>query len=558
MPEKPSNSRDRSEKRQHLLRFLGSIRLNWPFGTLSMNEAYRPLPPPTAVDDEKTLMERVERAAKLGRRALKHWKISAAILVLGTGASVFAASRTTFVYRSEARLQLRAGIRTNDRDDPGTSERAERLATKLKTGMPRGHLEPIIKEYGLFADVVESKTMLDAVEEMQTHIGVRSKGTDEILLSYDDEDKKRAQKVTQKIAEVVVGDYKKMHQSKSEEEYEFYKSEKAKSEEEMEAATRAYAGFLVAHPEFAVTNPSGQGIHPAGASVRPVAPSDPVLGNLFRQKQKLESELRGAAPAAAGSVVPVPDAALLTLSNAREEAAKRVTQAQAELSEKKASGLTDVHPDIASAKARLEQANISLRNADSNLQKAKQAAIAHATAQAGVVPPSNPATDELKKRIGDLENQMAARQAELIKAGGATPAAMGSPAVQLEADWQRLWSALSKATVRRDDVAVRYRAAELEANATRRSAQLQISEEATLPTHPFKGGRTKTGLIGLFVTAVIAFAYALLRVLMDDTVVDADDVVGLQGSVPLPVLGVIPQLPRLPGATPSARDVGSP
>ncbi len=99
--------------------------------------------------------------------------------------------------------------------------------------------------------------------------------------------------------------------------------------------------------------------------------------------------------------------------------------------------------------------------------------------------------------------------------------------------------------LRFDDLQRNLKEKELEARASKGSEFLEVLEPAYLPTHPYKGGRTKTAVFGLVAALLLAFGYALVRVLFDDTIVDAEDVQLLHRTIP--VLGVIPTVPTLPG-----------
>jgi capsular polysaccharide biosynthesis protein len=79
----------------------------------------------------------------------------------------------------------------------------------------------------------------------------------------------------------------------------------------------------------------------------------------------------------------------------------------------------------------------------------------------------------------------------------------------------------------------------LEASRAQASERMAIIDPPYKPTHPSKGGRTNVAIAGFAAAWLLAIAYALVRVTLDDTLVDADDVAAL-GIVP--VLGVVPRI----------------
>src|SRR5262249_41409832 len=110
----------------------------------------------------------------------------------------------------------------------------------------------------------------------------------------------------------------------------------------------------------------------------PAAMGDPQLGVLYRQKARLEAELRDNS----GAVVPGAPAdgsRIGQLTSARDEAAKAAAASQADLAEKRTK-LTDAHPDVIAAKSAAENAARNLHQAEVQLAAAQQAASGAAAA----------------------------------------------------------------------------------------------------------------------------------------------------------------------------------
>src|SRR5207247_1794533 len=147
---------------------------------------------------------------------------------------------------------------------------------------------------------------------------------------------------------------------------QFLAAEVLRSGNELETANREVAKFLSLHPEFALemkaggggTGGGGGGTTGLGAGIKAGGASggDRELMSLLAQKARLEQSIATvkaggtvAPPAPAGT--PAQEARVAKARRDLEEAEKSATDARASLNAKKASGLTDAHPDVVSAKA---------------------------------------------------------------------------------------------------------------------------------------------------------------------------------------------------------------
>ena len=487
---------------------------------------------------------------------MAYWRGSLLVFAVLSGIAVIVALNVKRIYRSEVVVLVKPAMRTDDRDDSPT-ERAMKLAPKLKdTLLTRSRLEPIIKEFQLYTRTVESKGMVDAVEEMRTHVGFRGRDSETFVISFEDEHQERTRAVTQRLADTMMAEFQRSSLSSSKQQAEFLASEQKRVETEVENASRALATFLAAHPEFAADPQlGGFGPRPGGAAAQlPGAPAgagggilprvaqggvnaqgDPQLYALYKQKARLEAELRGAA----GAPSTPTGEGISGLTKARDEAAKRAAQAQAELAERR-TRYTDQHPDVVAARAQAESAGRALKAAQDQLESGK-----------GTEPGSSaPPNAQTEQKLAELRSQIEKRQAELQqKSGGVDPkrpaaegkAAPESPIVALETEWQRLLRTVADARAAHDDIERRAERANLHASATEALAgeQMEIIDPAYKPMRPARGGRTNTALAGLGAALFIAVALAILRVLMSDIVIDVSDIEAL-GLIP--VLGAIPRV----------------
>lgn len=526
-----------------------------------------------------TPRERLERARVVAKRALSYWKGASVLFILGCVVSLVVALNMRRIYRSECVVLVRPAMKTDERDD-SPSDRAMKLAPKLKdTLLTRTRLEPIIREFSLYPKTVEAKGMIDAVEEMRLHIGFRGRDSETFVISFEDDDPERTRVVTQKLAESTMDEFRKSNLSSSKQQAEFIGAEQKRAEDALENANRQFATFLAAHPEFAAeTRQSTFGVAP-GMSASPMAmgmvpPASPApgiaasqnapdaqLASLFRQKARLENEARSRAAQGGGSV-PVTDS-VANLTKARDEAARRAAQSQADLADK-LTRFTDQHPDVVAARTQVDAAGRSLHSIEAQLESAKKG---------GGIPSESIAPD-IQRRLEEVHRQIGARHAEIAKrknavAAAPTPADKAAvaaaavaeepmnPLVALETEWQRLLRATSDAKAAHDDLARRMERATLRASATEATGdgQMEIIDPAYKPTRPARGGRTNAALVGLGLATFVALGFAFARVATNDILMDSHDVEALHV---IPVLGVVPRLPPSPSGPSSGSQPAPP
>jgi hypothetical protein len=515
-------------------------------------------------EEARSPRERIARAQTLLRRGLKYWKGSLLLFLLAAAVALATAWTVQPVFRSECTVFARPRIRTDDRDDSSSSpDQVARQAARLKDMLTtRGRLESAIKQFHLFPEIVGSKTMLDAVEQMKPHVGFRALDGAQYVISFDGDNPVTVQEVTAYLSDSLINDYGAGDLADLQREADFLAGEEQRSLSVLEESTKALTVFLAAHPEFAVeakqaaSTPFG----PSPASGIPLLPKpsndgppagDAELGTLFRQRSRLEGEGRGAAARALLPAAPSSkqlDEQLAQAQGEVEVAAKRVAETQADLASK--SNLTEDHPDMRAARLAGDAAARQLHAA-----KMKLAAIQQLKASAANVPSADGSQvpPEIAEKLRQIDAQITARRAQVAR--GRTPAAgtEGQSAagptstggvtavVQLETDWQRLLRALNEVKVRHDDLRLRAERAKLAVEAARvqASERMAVLEPPLRPTHPSKARRVSVAIVGLGMAWLLAMAYAGTRLSLDDTLVDADDVEALGLA---PVLGVMPKL----------------
>jgi predicted nucleic acid-binding Zn-ribbon protein len=547
------------------------------------------MPLPRPAPPEPNTRERVDRAKLLARRGLAYWKTATLIFLIVGSIGIYFAMNTKRSYQSECIIGLRPGTRDSGED---SRKRTERLRDMLTTP---SRLEQTIKKFGLYPRTVEKKGIRDAVDDMRPHVGFRSRESGRYYITFDAAEegdftprkvpprtslvpsassatapatnldaRDLVRDVTRELAESLIEEYSTGNFGAVKQDAEFLAAEVRASESSVEKTTRDLTVFLSLHPEFAaqgqpgVSHPLPKAPKDAPAAPRAADPAlmalyqnDGQLAALYRQRARLESELRPASTAPAPT--PAPPAAAATqeqIAAAQSEvdtATKRVAEAQADVASK-AGRLTEEHPDMRASRGRAAQAAADLAQARNKLAalKAQQVSPTPGTAP-------DDANPELKAKLAEINAQIGNREAELKRNAvgaptGPSPAPSASqapvpevsPIVALETEWQRLVRAVSEARSRHDEVRKRYEVARLTLQSAQSADQpLMVIEPAFRPTSPFKGGRTPVALGGLSVALLLGLLYMAARVAFDDTIINAGDIETLRT---IPLLGVIPRI----------------
>ena len=554
---------------------------------------------------EPTTRERMARYKTLTRRALTYWKVGILLFVLGCGAAVGIAMTVKRTYRSECVILVKPGILLANDGGESPEAHSAKQSAKLKEALTlRSKLEGAIKKFKLYPKTVDSKGMLDAVDEMRPHVGFRARDGGTYVVSFDSSEvdgqntQDLVRDVTQYLSEQLIEEYATGNLGDLKMRADFLQKEQSKAEADLEKATQLLTVFLSQHPEFAMeakqaaaSNPFGMPPNPAmGIPLmpkqapdknRPAAPtmdpalaalygSDAQLGALYRQRARLEAELKNSTPAT-NTPVPVSTAGVTALQeqvNAAqaevEAAAKRAAETQADVMSKQAS-LSPEHPDMKAAQANADVAARQLHQAKVKLATLQQQL--HIAQNPGTAPRSdNPyetggSNPELVAKLKEIASQIGQREAELKSKGASAqtsqpvPPASGSasgapavapsppvsPLVALETEWQRLLRGLSEAKASQDGLRKEYEKAQMGVKAQQAAANdlMQVIEAAYRPTHPAKGGRTPVAIGGALAALLIALLYMAGRVAFNDTLIDSADIEALNL---IPVLGIVPKI----------------
>ncbi len=490
---------------------------------------------------EQALADRLARALVLLRRGRSYVLGGVVVLALGLAMAALFTLNVRRTYLSECTFAVRAP------DKPGaegesTAKRAARIKDMVHE---RARLETAIRKFNLYPGLVESAGILDAVEAMKPHVGIRARESGRYVVSFDMSEtpgvdaRDVVRDVTQYLAESIAEDFVGGSIGELKNDALFLGKEVASASTEIDTAVKAVSTFLSRHPEFAVPATFGLSGAPKKAAADPIDTSDPVLAALYRQKARLEADLAATSKA----VVPAPAAPTDTEARDRAVAAldtatKAYAVAQADVVAKSAK-LTPEHPDMKSAQATLAIALKQMQDARARLAAIDASKPPAAAADVGVAPSGDSQADKLKQ----IESLIAARQAALAK-GGAAPPVATSPQLDVETEWQKLLRDLGEAKKRYDEVRGKSEATQLALKAAEagKAGLIAIIEPAFRPTKPSKGRRGLTAVLGGLSACAFALLYVLARVLLEDHLADAGDI---------EALGLAPALGTLANVTAS-------
>jgi Mrp family chromosome partitioning ATPase len=528
-----------------------------------------PQSPALPAPPEPTPGERLARLVTLAKRGRRFVLGAILIMVVGLALSAYMASTAKRNFASECTIAIRNIPRADGGEGESTVHRTARIKDMV---VERARLEAAIKKFGLYAQIVEQRDVLEAVDAMRPHVGLRARESGRYVVSFDSDEiegvdaRTLVRDVTQYLSETLADDFVSGGVRELRNQAAFLEKEVATANKNIDDAIGKVTLFLGAHPEFAVEIPpggaggvSGTGAKKPGVPGVPTAPakaedpamtalrnSDPVLGALWRQRARLEADLKASAGPETPAPAPTPGVSRDAAAARVEDAKKRYAEASADLQAKQLK-LTEEHPDMKAARATAAAAAQELRDA-----RAQLAAIDAKSQPTDATPkPESDEQTKLKEVIAQIvarENVLAASLAKhepapvpLATDAGAEPAGRGS----LETDWQRLLRTLADAKTQRDVVKQRYEAAQLAANGAEvgKGDIVSIVEPAYRPLRPSKAKRLTIALAGGFSTLAAALLWILGRIALDGRIFDQGDVEALGVA---PVLGVIPTVAQAP------------
>lgn len=447
---------------------------------------------------ESTPRERLMRTIVLVKRARRYWRGASLLAAVLVAASLGLSLATKRVWRSETAIVYRDAVQTG-KEGESPAQRSARLGPRLKEiVLSRTRLASVVDELGLYPELTE-RSMLEAVDEMQKNISFRVRSTDTFVLSFTHDDPAVAQKVTARLAALMIEDYGKDNLSSAEISLDVQQRELKEADELVQNASRALAKFLSKNPSFTW----GVGDSPYA----PVTPATPI-------------PLRSSPPAA--PIAEDPSGLATDARKRRDAAAAALEAAELDLSAKLVR-LTPAHPDAISARMKAAAARAALASAERDLEL---------VSTNERVEPRRPARSSTKA----AEKPEAASKEPDSKEG----------TVELETEWHKLRLDLERARDHFRKTQDKERLAQLAKDAAEREREeeLVVVDPAYYPVRPDRG-RGRVFFAGSFLAFFFALGYAGTRVLVDETLHDEGDIEALSGPS---LLVTVPHVPVLAGA----------
>jgi uncharacterized protein involved in exopolysaccharide biosynthesis len=412
--------------------------------------------------------------------------------------------------------------------------------------LARSQLAKIIQDPELnpFPDVLEEDGEELAIEALRLGIKFEVHGQNAFRIVYTDSDPERAQKVAQKLTDLLIEKETELRIRQANDTVKFAQDQLDIATNDLLAREKAHAEFLVAHPEFAEDEAGGEGAAVRGSQREGERPaersSNPRLNALQRQRARIKARLDAAdRPRPVVSSVREPTASETAAQRKVDVAEEEVRDTGRTVQALYDRGLTDNHPDVKKAKERADTASSRLKQA-----KAELAAVKAGVDLVEVKPPANAnERAELEKELKDVEAQIAS---ERSRSTGSKPAPtpekndIADKVVKLESEWARLRRELAEQSERVQTLNESVFRAQLDAQ-TRLAdtgSSLEVVDPAYLPKKPIGKGKRILVMAGLFVFTALGLALAIGLAIIDDRIYRRVDLEHLDIA---PVLGVIPR-----------------
>lgn len=430
----------------------------------------------------------------LARRALRFWALAVAVFVAGAAATGVGVALWPRKYASQATLLYHEGLHFGQDESSSPRRVGQRLSEVV---LSRAQLTSLVQELGLFPKRVAAGELREAVEELRLGIKFRYDQGDVFVVSYTGRAPGEAQRVTQRLAEMLIAEHLRLRSGQAETTREFLDTEKKRKTAELAERQATLVAFLAKHPEFASDQTTGVGVS-------------------IRARRERANEAPAPVPAS-GAPQPAAPAAPQALVAARDAAEARLAAARRDLEDKRGR-FTEQHPALRAAIATVAAAEEAFRKASADLASATPA----------------PAP----QRIHAPAPPRPARRSE-----GVSPAL----AVALETEWARMTREVAEAREQLELIETQQFRASLAATmlTTGQTSQITVIDPAFLPVRPVGTRPGVMAALGLLLSLALGAAAAVLRAYLDDVIYAPRDVERRAG---LPVLAVL-SAPRDGAAT---------
>jgi len=481
----------------------------------------------------------------LVRKIFRHWYwIVIGFVVTFGGAAGYDFTRAD-AYKSETLVQVDRAILTDFVE--GSGEGAGDLKQRInQLTLSRTRLEQVLTEFNLYPDARSTSSAAQILTFFRDQIIIEMHGEDTFLLSYQHDDPRTAQAVTQRMAELFIEERSRTRTDRARttarvlgEQVDALLQDLGRQEDELASfkADHAAEVFTIERRHLGFAGPApGQKVQKEPPRPRNTGPRVVVVGEAAQQLQQLrarraekEGELRALQPQVVAPNSPEAD-----------ELRQQIAQLQQERASLRAR-FTDDYPDVVVNAQRI-----------AGLQRRLQAALRPAQQQQGV---QGARQMQLTQEIADLDIEIARIQREATRvvrpASNSTttneptkapepvhPAAPMS-IEEVEAQLTRLDSQVDTTRNRYQQAVARKYDADfaLSVEAQRAAESVKIIDTADLPARPFYPNRPKLLGAGAGAGLVLGLALAFLFAVLDTRIFNEGD---LARAVDLPVLVSIP------------------
>ncbi|MEP7121672.1 MAG: hypothetical protein ABJE95_12205 [Byssovorax sp.] len=477
--------------------------------------------------------------AVLARRIFGNWPLIVFALAVGAPISLKVIKVKPPVFKSEGTIIFRGGVN----GDP-TIDTLKQLANRVKeSSIASTTLKRVIDDLHLSKRATETGDYEAVIATLRPRIDTKPKTPDTFVITFDAATPDDAQVFTQRLCEVMMDENTKSRQDRAKDSIDFLEAEKKRAEDDLGKAEKARTLFMTQHPDFATDGKDGTTIRAeqkASANQRKKA-----AGNAARVRKAAGAARAPAGPAngfgpaaPAAARAPAVDPVLVA---ARNQARGEVAAAKKQLADKSVS-LTEQHPDVRAAAARLAAAEAALEQAEAAVAAAQPSdpdPAPAAVAATGVDPYEEPSA---APKAGVAPVAAADPNAEKPKPKSRLLNEDGEPiVVEIEAEWSRINRDVGEARSHAMQLETRLFQAEIAANSevSGYGSAMIMPEPATRATAAAGLNPKLMRVAGMAGALVVGLLLAAVRgILFDDRLFDASEVDGL-GLVPL--LGSVPK-----------------
>jgi capsular polysaccharide biosynthesis protein len=444
-------------------------------------------------------------------------------------------STTVLLHRELISTTSVLGVR--DYQVESSLQRNTRLREML---LSRTSLQKIVEDLNLYPDIVASRGLIDAVEELRLHTDCKVGSANTFAIRHDGYDPEIVFKVTQRLGQTLTEQSAAYRREQAESTKSFLEAQHIGTRKELDASEQALAQFLAEHPEFAYDVTAG-GIYAPGASLRvsakapgeaPETPhpaakqsDDPLVLALERQADRLRRRIHAddARNTAQPAPAPVPRAPARLDPKKQEQidaAQREVAAAEAELVARQAR-FTPKHPDV------MAQQQV-VAAAKAKLAAAKSDAIPEVDSPYDDPIPGGATGEPLTAaERAYLQKRLAAVSEKIAKARGQESS--GEPVeVAAEDDGERIvaletrWAAVNREldAIRERDQRIQRQLFEAsivaKVEASGNASQMVVIDEPYQPERPARRGPRRTAAMTAIGVMAIGLALALLLSILDD------------------------------------------